>query len=36
MVPVFQRCYDALTGGYADRNLIYLSPAVFPTGLVFL
>jgi len=28
MVPVFQRCYDALTGGYADRNLIYLSHAL--------
>ena len=28
MVPVFRRCYDALTGGYADRNLIYLSHAL--------
>ncbi|MFA7369210.1 MAG: AraC family transcriptional regulator [Kiritimatiellales bacterium] len=28
MVPVFQRCYETLAGGYADRNLIYLSHAL--------
>ncbi|HNX52289.1 MAG TPA: helix-turn-helix domain-containing protein [Pontiellaceae bacterium] len=36
MVSVFCRCYDALAGGYADRNLLYLSHALRDLlGLLF-